>query len=134
MKLLRRANNQNIFQSALNTFRSNTLFGEVVHPTGEKTMVKRRRKSTARRRAVGGKRGYKTCVVKALKRIKFTTPKAARRAFTRASKICRKKLAGKATVRRRKVGRRKVGKRRCKYGRLKGSKRCRKTSRSRRRR
>jgi hypothetical protein len=86
-------------------------------------MVKRRKTST-KRRVVKGTRGYKKCIVNTIRRIKFTTPKAARKAFTRAAKICRKKLAGKATPK-------KTGKRRCKYGKIKGGKRCRKTPRRR---
>lgn len=50
------------------------------------------RKRTTKRRTVGGKRGYKKCIVNTMKRTKFTTPKSARRAFTRAAKKCRKLL------------------------------------------
>ena len=93
-------------------------------------MVKRRKHSTKR---ATGKRGYKKCIVAVIRRTKFKTPKAARKAFGKAARICnarmRKTTVGKP---RRKTARRKTtGKRKCKYGRIKGGKRCRKTPRRR---
>jgi len=104
-------------------------------------MVKRRK--VGRKTRV--KTGYKKCIVATMRRIKFKTPKAARKAFTRAGKMCSKKLAaGKKVAGKRKCknGRRKgskkcrktpagkkTRKRKCKYGRIKGGKRCRKTPR-----
>ena len=98
-------------------------------------MVRRRStKRRASRRVAGGARGYKKCIVAVIRRTKFKTPKAARKAFSKAAKVCRKKMAGKATVgRRRKTGRKTGTKRKCKYGRIKGGKRCRKTPVRRRR-
>ena len=97
-------------------------------------MVRRTHHKRRGTRAVGGKRGYKKCIVSVIKRSKFSTAKAARKAFGKAARHCRAKLAGKAV--RRKVGRRRKGARKarkgtrkCKYGHRKGSKRCRKTPR-----
>ena len=65
-------------------------------------MVRRVRHRKSRRVGAAGSRGYKKCIISKLRVIKFKTPKAARKAFGRAAKMCRKKLAGKTTVRRRK--------------------------------
>ena len=94
-------------------------------------MVKRRTNKRSGRRVAGGSRMYKKCIVAVIRRTKFKTPKMARKAFGKASKICRKKLSEKTTKtggRKRKGGRKAKGsKRKCKYGRVKGGKRCRKT-------
>lgn len=70
------------------------------------TMAKRR----GHRRRVG-KRGYKKCIISKMRGMKFRTPKAARKAFSRASKKCRKvlkvgKVRRKAHKRRRKAHKR----------------------------
>lgn len=88
-----------------------------------------RRRSTKRRVASKGARGFKKCVVSVIRKTKFKTPKQARKAFAKASKVCRAKAVGKKTSVRK--TRRKTGTRKCKYGHLKGSKRCRKTPRRR---
>jgi hypothetical protein len=96
-------------------------------------MVRRRtHKRRGTRRVAGGARGYKRCIVAVIRRTKFKTPKAARKAFSKAAKVCRKKMTGETTAGRRRKGR-KTAKRKCKYGRIKGGKRCRKTPVRRRR-
>ena len=55
-------------------------------------MVKRRTNKRSGRRVAGGSRMYKKCIVAVIRRTKFKTPKMARKAFGKASKICRKKL------------------------------------------
>jgi hypothetical protein len=63
---------------------------------------------TLKRGAKGGKGALKGCIVAAIKRTKFTTPKSARRAFAAAAKKCRKALTGVAPRRRRRTGVRKA--------------------------
>ena len=94
-----------------------------------------RRAKSHKRRTVKGSRGYKKCIVAVIRRTKFKTPKMARKAFGKAAKICRKKMAEKTTAHRKVGGRKRkaASKRKCKYGHLKGSKRCRKTPRRSRR-
>ena len=55
-------------------------------------MVRRVRHRKSRRVGAAGSRGYKKCIISKLRVIKFKTPKAARKAFGRAAKMCRKKL------------------------------------------
>lgn len=95
-------------------------------------MVRRRTHKRTHRRVAGGAHGYKKCIVAVIRRTKFKTPKAARKAFGKAAKICRKKMMGKAVGGHKRRGR-KTTKRKCKYGRIKGGKRCRKTPVRRRR-
>jgi hypothetical protein len=75
------------------------------HPKRRKAHRKGKRKGFS-------KRGYKKCIMSAMKRTKFKTPTQARKAYSRAAKKCRKLLAGKV--------RRKGGKRRKKHGRRRG--------------
>ena len=84
-----------------------------------------RRKSHRVHRRVGhAKPGFKKCVISTMRSTKFKTAKQARKAFSKASKKCNKKLAMKGKKTRKG---KKTTKRHCKYGHRKGSKRCRKT-------
>ena len=106
------------------------------------TMVKRRRKMSRR-----VKPGFKKCLISKLRGAKIKTAKQARKAFSIATKKCRKVAVKKAKKMKKckyghrkgsakclkrprtskRKGRKAAGKRHCKHGHLKGSKRCRKT-------
>ena len=59
-------------------------------------MVRRVRHRKSRRVGAGQVvRGYKKCIISRLRVIKFKTPKAGRKAFGRAVKMCRKELAAR---------------------------------------
>lgn len=68
----------------------------------------------AKRKVMRGKRGYKKCLMSKMKRTKFTTPKAAARAFRMAKKKCRVLLAKKP----RRHGRKKRHGRKRRHGRV----------------
>ena len=80
------------------------------------------RRKSGRRVSRVAVRGYKKCILTGMKMTKFKTAASARKAFARVTKKCKAKLCVKPA-------RKTAAKRHCKYGKRKGSKRCRKTPR-----